>query len=557
MPSWKKIIVSGSIAELTAITASQGFSGSGGNLGIGTPTDGGYSDGFFNTFNANTKISDAIDEIGRAFNDLAPAKAGNLTGTSLINPGTVFSGILAGGLNSNHWYVGTSAQSTVTTLTTAASLTLNTNGSSIFHVGKSSDISATLTGGVSASKAIGNASLAVTSSRALSSGPGTTNAIRISGIRTYNTFWAQASASVLDTLSTSGSYKYEISSDGAGLTSNNTNTYQLWYISSYPDASIGSYSISLNNITYNYLSGIQYYKTMDIINTVSSSNVYNPVYSTNPLALTSTYFTTISTGSASPNWDTRNDLSVTRTLNSNLSSGRSVGTATLSISKPNKSNVTSNANIGTLYINSYTSDPGTNASNTITETFLGESNRNVDLDGPGFDSTLSLTGNYPYALQVRNGILIASKYGDYSGLSSGSTSDPGEYIRLAQPGTSNRISGTFTFVRNANAFATSTPITSWGGGGKLNVALVLENDVTGPFTASTVYDLGRAVGDDASGIKGIRNTISTNTSTNYAVTWALPSGVNTGAISKKVFLWVRYRSTISSDFISSITLTYN
>lgn len=557
MPSWKKIIVSGSIAELAAITSSQGFSGSGGNLGIGTPTDGGYSDGFFNTFTANTKLSDAIDEIGRAFNDLAPAKAGNLTGTSLTNSGTVFSGRLAGGLNSNHWYVGTSAYSTVSTLTTNASLTLSTSGTSIFHVGKSSDIFATLTGGVSASKAIGNASIAVTSSRALSSGPGTTDAIRINGISTYNTFWAQASASILDNLTTSGSYKYEISSNGAGLSSNTTNTYQLWYLSSYPNATIDLYSSSLSNITYNYLSGIQYYKTMDITNIISASNVYNPVYSSNPLSLTSTYFTTISTGSSSPNWDTRNDLTVVRTLTSNLSSGRSVGTSTLSISKPNKSAVTSNANMGTLYINSYTSDPGTNSSNTITEAFLGETNRYVDLDGPGFDSTLSLSSSYPYALQVRNGILIASKHGDYPSLSSGSNSDPGEYIRLVIPGTSNRISGTFTFNRNTNSFATSTPITSWGGGGKLNVALVLEDDVTGTFSASTIYDLGRAVGDDTTGIKGIRNTITTNTSTNYAVTWAFPSGVNTGVISKRVLLWIRYRNTTASEYINSITLTYN
>ena len=43
----------------------------GDEIGIGTPTDTTYTDGFFDTFTSNTLISDAIDEISEAFLDLA------------------------------------------------------------------------------------------------------------------------------------------------------------------------------------------------------------------------------------------------------------------------------------------------------------------------------------------------------------------------------------------------------------------------------------------------------------------------------------------------------
>lgn len=65
MANWKKVIVSGSDAQLNSLTAS--LAGDAGNVGIGSPGDSIYNDGFFDYFTPNTRLADAIDEISEAF----------------------------------------------------------------------------------------------------------------------------------------------------------------------------------------------------------------------------------------------------------------------------------------------------------------------------------------------------------------------------------------------------------------------------------------------------------------------------------------------------------
>jgi hypothetical protein len=537
------------------------------SINIGNPTDGGYSTGFFDTFTNNTKVSDAIDEISAAFLDLAPAKAGTLVGTNLtVSSPSVFSGYLAGGLNSSDWYVGTSAYNLISNLTSTTTVTLNTPDNpgvaDRFRAGKNSDrVAGTLVGGVSSSKATGSATLAVLSTRALTSGTGSTGTVQITNIAQYNTFWVKANARINDTLTVTGSYKYTVSADnGAGT----TNTYQLWYVggvSDYPNQTVTAATPVTSSTTFNYLSGIPYLKTATFTLGVTGSNLFNPVYNQNQISFTSTYFSTLSTGSNSPNFNDTLLLTVTRTLASNLTSNQNLPTFTITGTKPNKSNATVSPTLVSQKVNSYAFAQSTNNNNTQTEVFLDEARRYENLQTTSWDSAAALTdGN----LQVQNGILINGRWGDYGSFVSGSTSAAttyANYFRDSIPGTANRIGGTFSIVRNGSAFAASTPISAWNSGGRLEAALVLKSDITGPETANVYYDLGRVVGDNLPPlpatpvIVGIRNTITTNNTTTYTVTWALPGGVNTGA--NGCVVWIRYRNTPNTDYITSLTITYS
>lgn len=553
MATWKKVIVSGSDAQLNSLTAS--LAGNAGNVGIGTPTDAAYTDGFFDYFTSNTRLADAIDEISEAFLLLAPAKQSVLSGSTLnkTNP-TVFTGYLANGLTAGDWYQGISANQQSAFLTSATTVALNTNG---FRIGTNATITASLVGGVTASRAYGTNSITSINTRALSSGNGTSGILTVSNISQYNTFWAGASGSILDTITATGSVRYSISADN---TAGTTNEYQLFYVGSitdYPNVTIPLFTASLSNVTFNWLSGIPYYKTADVILTVSGSNLFKPVYNQNQTSFTSTYFTTLNTGSNNPS---TNDVlimtNVSRSLTANLNSGVSVPTATVTMTKPGKSNVTANTNLGTgSFINSYSSAQSTNSSDSQIEYFLDEANRMTDLQTSAFASGSALTnGN----LQVRNGRLIVGAYGDWASLTQGGGgAGYADYFRRSDPSSNNKQNGTLTLTRNGSAFAATSPISAWGSGGKLEIALILSSDITGANTANFIYDLGRVVGNDSGTTKGIRNVVNTNNSTTYDVTWALPSGINTGtAASTYVVLWVRYNTTSATDYLTQINLAY-
>jgi hypothetical protein len=541
-------------ASSTLLTVSQaGLLTVSNSINIGVPADGAYNTGFFDTFTSNTKLSDALDEISAAFLDLAPAKSAILTGTSLsrTNP-TIFTGNLAGGLTSTDWYATASAFSQYTTLTAATNVDLRANGT---RAGKSSDISASLVGGVTSSRAYGTAAFTPASSRSLASGVGTTGTVTVSGINTFNTFWAQVTSSTTDTINRTGSVQYRISADnGAGQ----TNAFQLFYVGGagdFPSQTVSTPVSVTSSTTLNYLSGIPYLRTATFTVGFTGSNLFNPVYNLNQISYTSNFFATLTTGSNTPNATDTLLLNVTRSLNASTHSGIIAPTATLTATKPNKSNATSVFNLSTSRVNSYTAAVSTNNANSQTDVFVDEAQRYTNLNTVGWASGSALVdGN----LQIQNNILIAGRWGDYAAFTSGSTAASttyANYFRNSVPGTTNRIGGTFTIIRNTNAFAASTPISAWGSGGRLEVALILKADVTGAETANFYYDLGRAVGANSGTIIGIRNTITTNNTATYVVTWALPGGVSTGA--NGAVLWIRYRNTPASDFITSLSITYN
>ena len=506
------------------------------SINIGNPTDGGYSTGFFDTFTNNTKVSDAIDEISAAFLDLAPAKAGTLVGTNLtVSSPSVFSGYLAGGLNSSDWYVGTSAYSLISNLTSTTTVTLNTPDNpgvaDRFRAGKNSDrVAGTLIGGVSSSKATGSATLAVSSTRALTSGVGSTGTIQITNIAQYNTFWVKANARINDTLTVTGSYKYAVSADnGAGT----TNTYQLWYVGGagdFPTQAVTADTPITSSTTFNYLSGIPYLKTATFTLGITGSNLFNPVYNQNQVSFTSTYFSTLTTGSNSPNYNDTLRLNVTRTLTANLSSGQTSPTGTVTVSKPNKSNQSTNYTLASQRVNSYSSAQSTNT----TEYFLDEARRYGDFQTTSWDNTAILTdGN----LQVQNGRLINGKVGDYTAF----TATTQEYFR-ALTVTSFTAGGTHNFT--VSGFSS---VSQWGSGGELEIAFVKAADVTGAKTASTIWDFGRAFGNNSGNIKGI--VVS---GTGLSGTFSLGTD-NSG--NGSLILYVKYNGVTTAKVISQFTVS--
>ena len=504
------------------------------SINIGTPSDNNYGDGFFDTFTNDTKLSDAIDEISAAFLDLAPAKAGTLVGVNLSksSPST-FSGYLAAGLNADDWYVGTSAHSSVSLLTSATTVTLNTpNTDTRFRAGKNSDREAgTLVGGVTSSKALGNAALSVASTRPLTDGEGSTGTIQITDIAQYNTFWAKANARINDTLSATGSYKYNISADNGAGTSN---TYQLWYVggaSDYPNQTVTAATPVTSSTTFNYLSGIPYLKTATFTLGVTGSNLFNPVYNQNQITFASSYFSNLSTGNNSPNFDDTLLLTTTRTLNTNLSSGQNFPTFTITGTKPGKSNAsTGNVTLVSQKVNSYTSNQSTNT----TEPFLDEARRYGDFQTTSWDSTATLTdGN----LQVQNGRLIAGVAGDYSGFSATTQ----EYFRHLTVGSSTSA-GSHTF--SVSGFSSVSP---WNSGGELEIAFVKESDVTGAKTASTVWDFGRAFGDNSGAIRGI-----VVTGTGLSGTFSLGTA-NSG--NGSLILYIKYNGVTTAKTINQFTVS--
>ena len=528
-------IVSGSDTLITVYNTglvsasifSGSFVGTGSNLvdlRIGTPSDGGFDTGFFDTFTSGTKLSDAIDEISAAFLDLAPPQGSRLTGTNLTrNTPSVFTAYLAGGLNADDWYVnGGSANSSLAGITAATNANLGTVS---FRIGKASSILAGLVGGVTASIGTGSQTPIPFSTRALSSGNGTTGNITVSNIGVYNTFWATASAAIGYTIAKTGSVRFNVSADNGAGTSNTSTLFYAGDATDFPQHTITTQAVTVTGKTYNSLSGIQYLKTANFNIAFTGSNLYNPVYYLNQTSVTSDYFATITTGSNTPQYNDTLGLEVSAPLLSNKTSYNAGSiTGQIQLRKPEKTNVNSIVTLTTEKVNSYTSPPSTN---TI-EYFLDESKRYSSFTVQSWDSTTTLQNG---DLQVQNGRLVHGQYGgDYPAFAGDQ-----QYLRVVVPSNPSSFTGSFNF--NTAGF---TNIAPWGSTGtnQLQVAFVV--NTAGSYTGgipNTVYDLGKAAGTSAT-VGGV-NVIGVKTGTAGQLSGAIDMGTsNTGT--STVIVWVKF-----------------
>jgi hypothetical protein len=558
---------------------------------IGIPADGVYTDGFFDTFTNTTRISDAIDDISEAFLDLAPVKAGLLTGTNLSISGvTEYSAYLASGLNS-HWYSGSiSAGSQVSKFVNGTALTLSTTGSGQsspmnFRSGKYSDFSS-LTGGVTASFSTGsnavvqassasilNSTASVVSS-SLAIGTGILPSTYINGTSRYNTFWTQTSASVKHTLSVTGSSTYRVTADnGAGT----TNGYTIWFATNtgndYPNQTVSA-TASVSTVNLKYISGMAYLSGSSTVQVrLNANNLHNPVYNSTPISFA---FSNPTIGSISATGSTStpahgDQLAITTSLNVTTANQVSSTpwttnpTFVVTATKPGKSNVTSGT--VTVYsrpVNTYSnpSSGTTNAANTITELFLDEYYRIGNLKS---GSTSTYTTNFPSSsnlqtsvssadnahLQVQNGRLIAAGSGDYSGFTPGASAGGyANYFRRLDILSDNVESGQLTM-----SFSGFSTVEAWGSstGVGPEVAIVLSSSIASNLTASSIFDLGLGTGlYSGTNVTGSQNAANSSLGSGR-VYWALPLGTNTGpATTNHLVLWIRYKNA-STNYIDDLT----
>lgn len=544
------------------------------------PSDTVFTDGFFDTFTKQTKLADAIDEISEAFLDLAPPKAGVLTGTTLSSSGTnLYSAFLANGLN-QHWYSGSSYQagSPITTFINQPFLKLSTTQSSqptasFFRSGKYSDFTV-LTGGVTSSFSTGSNPVVVASSASilkstgsivsssLAIGTGLLPSTFINGTNRYNIFWAQTSASISHSLTITGSLNYALGADNsAGIT--NTSTY--WFASSsadYPNQNLSGVTCSIATPNLKYMSGMTYLSGSSTVKvSLTASNLHDPVYSNaTPISFVfsnPTIGTIPVTGSSvTPNFDTIIKLD-TSVINSTANLASSYGTPPtliITATKPGKSNVSSAAT--TVYprpVNNYGSPASvtTNGVNTITEKFLDEYYRLTNLQGliNQFPSASSFfASSAPFPLQVQNGRLIAG----------GATG--GDYGLSFTPGSSiNSYANYFRYITIPNSVQSGqltmslvspfTTIQPWGTGQSSGpeIALIKTGEVLGIETATNIYDLGQQIGNNNGNIIGSHD-LGESTLSLGRIKWTF----GTRSTGTTLILWIRYK--VTAGYITDFTL---
>jgi len=468
---------------------------SGQSINIGAPVDGGYTDGFFDQFTSATSLANAIDEISEAFLDLAPAKAGALGGTSLVlslGPTNEYSGLLAYGLNSDHWYQnGYSAGQSAPFVKNGTFNLLTADTTTRFRAGKNSDLDAnTLEGGVTASVKFRNAAATLTTRALDPDGQGTTAPLNITSLAQYNTFWVKANAQIEQSLGANdtGSYQYKILADnGAG----ETNAKNLMWVGSsthYPNPTVTPGTVTSGSVTYNFLSGIRYLKTATFTVPGQAGNMFNPVYQVDNVRWNSSYWSGSplggTTGADTPNFD--DTLSFTKNLDlaAGTNSGQSAPTATITVFKPGNLSTNSSAfDLSHTPVNSYVSAQST----AKIEHFLDEDKRVESDYSTSWTSNSALTdGN----LQVQNGRLVTGNTGDYSGF----TATNNYYFRKFTGFSIGQTSGTFAMNTGTNVFAS---LSEWGSGTGIQAILIDEDDISAGGVPSKVYDLGKAQANPA------------------------------------------------------------
>lgn len=495
---------------------------------IGHPVDGDYTDGFFDTWTNETKKADAFDEISEAFLDLAPPKAPMLTGSDLTkNFPDIFSGHLSAGL-AVEWYIDFVAGDEVTQLAENTNVELDTIA---FRAGKKDDY---VDGYVTAESKIGVAAswTGEGSRNVRNDGVGSTGAIEILRIETYNIFWADMDARLNFTLIATGSNKFRIITDFAG----NANELQLFYVDNNPVQSFSTPPSAVENtVVDKYLSGIAYYgvgSTFDI--SYVANNLFEPVYLSNHCQITGTYFDNEYDNKAGiPNHSDVHSSLKTMSVIADRSSGQAVGLGYVYLYKPNKSSFNNSYNIGSKAICSY----GIHSSDVI-EYLHDEDKRRVDETTPGWTPANPLTdGN----LEVQNGRLIHGNHGNYSGFAANNQ----QYCRAFTPVNGNTAG---SLVIDINGF---TGVSVWDSVGKLEISFIIPSDA-GAYR----YDFGRFVGDNLGIIYGVKLN-ETVAGGQITINWTIPDPPGTGVSSSDpMILVVKFNDTLSTEYIEKVEVTF-
>lgn len=513
--------------------------GSGGT--IGTPTDGTYTDGFFDAWTGSTTIGDAVDDLNELVKDLAPSQAALLTGStlSIISPPTFYTVKVSAGIPSLWYYGGASAGSTINTYYISGSLNLQSpSPSDTFRCGLKSSAS---TFGMVYHKRYNPAGNSDLYSYDLTTGvTGSSGDLTITSLATYNSIWKKANATVSYTQSADGYEAHTIRhvSSPSTYSAGESNNFSVWldtYSASNPTPVFSAGPTATDVTPVNkYLSGINYYGYNSTFNMsfIAANGIFNKCYNATQVARisgtgmnnlnlnpgsTPTYTDTFDKSGGSVVLTTL-DLVNQKTMNKYL---------TVTLYKASGLTTTANATISRAICTYGTS------STTTSDIFVDEAQRVIIGTTTSWTSSTTLSnGN----AQVRNGTLQYADSGDYAGFSGDQ-----EYQRFFYK--TSASTGTLTFNGGFDV-ANVSPY----GSGDLNVLLYLDND-------ALFFDLGVAAGLGGNGSSkalaiGGKNTGSSGTTLNWSIGTYTTGPVGSGNLGR-YRLVIIFRNTNRS--ITSIT----
>jgi hypothetical protein len=512
-----------------------------GTTTIGTPTDGVYSDGFFDSWTNNTYISNAMDDINELLKLIAPARPNYLTGTSLdiISSPTYYTVKISAGLGTEWYQAGYGTGSSITRYYLSGTLTAATaNSSTTFSAGSL----VTSTYGTINFK---------TKNRWQPNGAGygtidlstnynigySNNNLVLSDLAVYNNIWTKANARIVAyTQPNSG---YEGLSIAHTENSQETDVYEIWkdaWSASNPNPTFSqSATASTYSQTLKYLSGITYYTTGTGFSVYfkGAAGIYSSCYNaTRVYGISATGLVTATGAATDPLYTDELDKSGSNHVRVSLNSSNASSFnkyLTVTLYKAHNTTATSNATIN-KYINTYTS-----LSTDTNEQFQDENYRRIIGTATSWDSTADLTnGN----LMIRSGTLVnpstyAAEYDAEFPLAAPHTySGDQEYQRYFYKESAS--TGTFTFTGISGHAVSSY------GSGSLNMLLYLEGE-------SLYFDLGTLQGSNANDGSARNLAISAKTSaTSTQLNWSLgtkSTGVSGVGNSGRYKLIVIYKNT--------------
>lgn len=488
---------------------------------IGTPTDGVYSDGFFNSWTNNTTISNAFDDVNELLALIAPAKPSEMTGLSLTATSvpTYYNARIAAGLgtewyqagygtgsyiSSKYFVTGTHTLSTPSTSTTFYAGTLVTSTYGIL----SFSASHYLTG---SGATVNQIDMTVNYTAGSTSGNLTLVALDV-----YNNIWTKANARISTYTPSHAGYERLFISH---TTNSQASTgYSMWY-DPWSNGKSPSFSQAATASTYSqtlkWLSGIGYYTTGTGFSVYfkGAAGIYSSCYNvTQTYQISATGLVAVTGLPASPplytdELDKSGANHVRVSLNSASASSFNKY-LTVTLYKAHNTTASDNATISRS-INTY----GTVSTDTY-EGFHDEARRLVIDSGIGFTSTLEMAnGN----AQVRSGTLQYPLAADYDTEWGGTHTFTGdqEYQRYFYK--TSASTGSLTF----GGF-TASNIAAYGSG-SVNVLLYLEGD-------AKWFDLGVLQGSNANDGSSRAQAISAKTSTSSGtINWSL--GTSTTGVS--------------------------
>lgn len=486
---------------------------SSGTTVIGSPTDGTYTDGFFNSWTDSTTISNAFDDVNELLALIAPAKPNDMTGLSLTATSvpTYYSARIAGGLgtewyqagygtgsliSSKYFVTGSHTLSTPSTSTTFYAGTLVTSTYGILSFSASNY----LTG---SGATVNQIDMTVNYTAGSSSGNLTLTAMDI-----YNSIWTKANARISTYTPSHGGYEALYISHSTN--SQSTASYTMWY-DPWSSGKSPSFSQSATASTYSeslkWLSGIGYYSTGTGFSVYfkGAAGIYSSCYNvTQTYAISATGLVT-STGlpASPPLYTDELDKSGANHVRVSLNSASASSFnkyLTVTLYKAHNTTAASNASIARA-INTYAT-----VSTDTYEGFQDEARRLVIGSGIAFTSTIDMdNGN----AQVRSGTLQYPTAADYDTEWGGTHTFTGdqEYQRYFYKTSASTGSLTFTGFTASNIAAYGT--------GSVNVLLYLEND-------AKWFDLGVLQGSNANDGSTRSLAISAKTSASSGtLNWSL------------------------------------